>query len=88
MEKKIVIYTTKICPWCDKVKEFLKEHKIEFEEIDVSKNKRAAVEMIKKSGQTGVPVIEIKKAHSVGMIIGFDEERLRHVLGIKREELK
>ena len=54
---KVKIYTTPTCPFCFLAKEYLKEKGIEFEEIDVSKNEAAAMEMIQKSGQMGVPVI-------------------------------
>ncbi len=62
-----------------RAKEFLKEHKIKFESIDVSKDANAAHEMVKKSGQTGVPVIEAGGK----IIVGFDEEKLRKILKIK-----
>lgn len=80
---KIKIYSTEMCMWCVKAKEFFRENKIKFEEVDVNKDRKAAMEMIKKSGQTGVPVIEIRKNHSVEIIIGFNEKRLREALNIK-----
>jgi len=75
----IKIYTTPTCPWCKKTKEFFKENKIKFKEINVASNKKAAKEMIKKSGQMGVPVIEIDKQ----LIVGFDEEKLKKALKLK-----
>ena len=75
----IKIYTTPTCPWCKKTKEFFKENKIKFKEIDVASDKKAAKEMIKKSGQMGVPVIEIDKQ----LIVGFDEEKLKKALKLK-----
>jgi len=76
---KVRIFSTPFCPYCITLKEFLAEHKIEFEEIDVSQDKEAAQEMIKKSGQTGVPVIEIDGQ----MVVGFDRERIVNLLNIK-----
>lgn len=76
---KVVIYTTKFCPWCKKTKEFFKEHNIIYKEIDVGKDEKAAQEMIKKSGQFGVPVIDIDGK----IVVGFDEARLRELLKIK-----
>ncbi len=73
---KVRIYTTQTCPWCKKVKDFLKEHKVKFTEIDVSSDEKAAKEMIEKSGQMGVPVIDIDGK----IIVGFDEEELRKTL--------
>jgi glutaredoxin-like YruB-family protein len=76
--KKVVVYSTKECPWCKKTKEFLKAHNISFTEKDVGSDEKAAEEMVKKSGQQGVPVIEIDGKISVG----FDEEKLKKELGI------
>ena len=57
-------------------REFLKESNIEFKEVDVGSNLKAAQEMVKKSGQMGVPVIEINGQ----IIVGFDKEALRRAL--------
>ena len=59
VDKKVKVYSTPACPWCVRAKDFLKEHKVEFEDIDVSKDHDAAHKMIEKSGQRGVPVIEV-----------------------------
>lgn len=75
----VKIYTTPICHWCMKVKEFFKENNIEFTEVDVSKNPTAAHEMVDKSGQMGVPVIDVKGE----ILVGFNEPKLREVLGLK-----
>jgi len=77
----VKVYSTPTCPWCIRVKEFLKEHKIEFEDIDVSVNHEAAHQMIEKSGQQGVPVIDIDGK----IIIGFDKEAIKKALNIKEE---
>jgi len=80
MEKhKVKVYSTNTCPWCDRVKEFLKQHNIEFEEINVGEDQEKAKEMVEKSGQMGVPVIEIDDE----IIIGFNEPRIRELLDIK-----
>jgi glutaredoxin-like YruB-family protein len=76
---KVKVYSTPDCPWCHKAKDFFKENKIEFEEADVSESKEAAKEMIEKSKQQGVPVIEVDGK----IIIGFKEEELKEVLKIK-----
>lgn len=72
----VKVYSTPTCPWCIKVKEFLKENKVSFEDIDVSNDKEASAEMIKISGQNGVPVIEVNGT----IIVGFDEEKLKKAL--------
>lgn len=78
MAKKTTVYGTPICPYCDIAKDWLKEHKVKFEYIDVSKDQKKAQEMIKKSGQMGVPVIEVDGE----IIVGFDHEKLKKALGL------
>ena len=75
---KVTVYSTALCPWCKKVKNFLKENNIEFSEIDVGEDSSAVDEMIKKSGQMAVPVTEVDGK----IILGFDEEKLKGVLNL------
>jgi glutaredoxin 3 len=77
MDKKVKIYSTPTCPYCIRAKQFLKENNILFEDTDISTNHAAAEEMIQKSGQMGVPVLEIDGE----IIVGFDKERIKQVLG-------
>ena len=72
----VKIYSTPTCPWCAKTKAFFKANKVSFTDIDVSKNKTAAEEMIKKSGQMGVPVTDIDGE----IIVGFDKPKLKKAL--------
>jgi len=76
---KVKVYSTPNCPWCHVVKDFLKDNKVEFEDIDVSKDHGAAHEMVEKSGQMGVPVIEIGDK----IVVGFNETKLREALKLK-----
>jgi glutaredoxin 3 len=73
---KVIVYSTNACPFCTMVKDWLKEKKVEFEEINVGTNKEKAQEMIDKSGQMGVPVIDVKGE----IIIGFDKPKLETAL--------
>ena len=73
----VKVYSTPTCPYCNALKDFLKENKIKFENIDVSKNQKAAREIVKKSGQTGVPVTIINGK----VIVGFDERALEREIG-------
>jgi len=73
------IYTTKICPYCEMAKHFFKQNNIKYEEIDVSKNQKAAKEMIEKSGQMSVPVIEIDDK----IIVGFNVKAIKGALKLK-----
>lgn len=75
-EKKVIVYSTSTCPWCVKVKEFLKQNNIPFKDIDVSEDKEAANEMIEKSGQMGVPVIDVNGT----IIVGFDQDAIKKAL--------
>ena len=76
---KVTVYSTQTCPYCTYAKDFLKENKIAFEDIDVGKDRKKAQEMIEKSGQQGVPVIDIGGQ----IVIGFDKEALMKALGIE-----
>ena len=75
----VKIYSTPTCPWCVKTKEFLKANKVSFIDADVSTDKVAAEEMVKKSGQMGVPVIDIDGK----IIVGFNEAELKSSLNLK-----
>lgn len=79
MDKKITVYSTPTCPFCIRAKQFLTDNKMQFEDIDVSENQDKAQDMIKKSGQMGVPVIDIDGE----IIVGFDKEKIKEVLGLK-----
>ena len=76
--KKVQLYTTKVCPWCIKAKEFFKENKISYIEKNVQDKPELANELLEKSGQMGVPVIIIDDK----VMIGFNKERLKKVLGL------
>ncbi len=78
MAKSIKVYSTPTCPWCIRVKQFLKDNNINFQSIDVSANQVAADEMMKKTGQMGVPVLDIDGE----IIVGFDKEKISKSLGI------
>jgi len=78
MEKNVIVYSTPTCPFCIRAKQFLKENNIAFQDIDVSVDHAKAQEMIKKSGQMGVPVLEI----GGDIVVGFDKEKIKEKLGI------
>lgn len=78
MAKSVTVYTTPTCPYCKMAKEYLKENNVPFKEIDVAADHKAAEEMIHKSGQMGVPVIEIDGK----IIVGFDKDAMKAELGL------
>lgn len=75
----VTVYSTPTCPYCKLAKKFLTEHDVKFTDIDVSADGAKAQEMIKKTQQMGVPVIEIGEE----IIIGYDEKKLRKALKIE-----
>lgn len=75
----IKVFSTPTCPYCVTLKEFLKEKGFQFEDIDVSKDEKSLEEMIRKSGQMGVPVIDIDGQ----IVVGFDKEKIVEILKIK-----
>ncbi|BCX15327.1 MAG: NrdH-redoxin [Candidatus Parcubacteria bacterium] len=74
--KKITIYTTTYCPWCQATKDFLKQNNYEFEEKNVENNPEWANEMVEKSGQYGVPVIDIEGK----IIVGYSPEEIMEAI--------
>ena len=74
----VKIYTTKTCPYCHMAKEFFKENNVKYEEIDVSSDRKAAEEMIHKSGQMGVPVIDVNG----NIVVGYNKDSLKKLLKI------
>ena len=78
-QKRVVVYSTPSCSWCNKLKQYLRENNIKFTDIDVSKDTRSAEEMVKKSGQQGVPQTDINGQ----IIVGFDKKRIDQILEIK-----
>ncbi|HSX41664.1 MAG TPA: glutaredoxin domain-containing protein [Candidatus Saccharimonadales bacterium] len=81
--KSVTMYTTGVCAYCHAEKEFLKQHDIKFDEVRVDTDAQAAEEFINLSGQMGVPFTVVKKADDTEEhILGFDQPRLAHALGI------
>jgi glutaredoxin 3 len=73
----IKVYTTNSCPWCVKVKDYLHSENIEFQEMNVNEDMEAREEMIKKSKQMSVPVLDIDN----NIIIGFDKAAILKAVG-------
>jgi len=77
--KKVKVYSTSSCPYCKMVKLFLDENNVPYDDFDVGIDREKLTEMIEKSGQMGVPVIDIDGK----IIVGFDKDAIRQELGIK-----
>ena len=76
--KKVSIYTTPTCQYCKMVKDFFGENNVEFEEFNVAEDAAKRTEMIEKSGQMGVPVIDVEGE----LIVGFNKDKLTELLGL------
>ncbi|MFC1708923.1 glutaredoxin family protein [Candidatus Omnitrophota bacterium] len=75
---EVKVYSTPTCPYCIKLKEYLKQKNIEFQNIDVSSDKSSLDEMVKSTGQMGVPVVSIDG----NTVVGFDKEKIDSALNI------
>ena len=75
---KVIVYSTPTWPWCTKVKDYLDSKDVAYEEFDVAKDFNKAVEMVTKSGQQGVPVIEVDGQ----IIVGFDQAKIDSALDL------
>ena len=78
MPQQVKIYSTPTCPWCKKTKHFLEDNKISYQNVDVASDKAGRDEMVAKSGQLGVPVVEIDGE----ITVGYDENWLRQKLNL------
>ncbi|NLB34771.1 MAG: glutaredoxin family protein [Elusimicrobia bacterium] len=76
---KVKLYTTPTCPFCTMAESFFKENSIEFEAVNVAEDRDALEEMREKSGQSGVPVIDVGGE----IVIGFKRGQLKELLGIE-----
>ncbi|MEG0129079.1 MAG: glutaredoxin domain-containing protein [Clostridium sp.] len=74
----VTVYTRKGCPWCIKLKSYLKNNNISYDEIDVGENLAAYDVLVKESNQSGVPVININGCY----IVGFDKSSIDKALNI------
>jgi glutaredoxin-like YruB-family protein len=78
MANKVLVYSTQTCPYCVRLKQYLTEKNVAFENYDVGADPAKAEEMVKKSGQMGVPVVDIDGK----IIIGFDKPEIQQALGL------
>jgi len=76
MNHVVTVYTTPTCGWCTAVKDYLSSRDIDFEEVDVAADMDKAREMVERSGQYGVPVVDVDGE----MVVGFDRDRLDALL--------
>ena len=77
-QKNVTVYTTPSCTWCNTIKRHFKENGISYREVDVSKDQKAAEEMVRRSGRQGVPQTDINGE----IVVGFDKTQINMLLGI------
>ncbi len=77
--KNVVVFSTPTCSWCVKLKRYLKENQVRFKDIDVSRKTGAARDMVRKTGQQGVPQMWINNVP----VVGFDKNKINRLLEIK-----
>ncbi len=75
---KTIIYSTETCPWCHKAKDFLRENNVKFTDKDVARDEAARIELMQKTKQLGVPVLDINGT----IIVGFDQEAIEKALNL------
>jgi len=78
-DHKVTVYRTQSCPWCHKTMEWLDAHNVPYVDIDVGEDMKAAQHMVEKSGQRGVPVVDIDGE----IIVGYDVGAMKKLLDIK-----
>jgi len=76
--RRVTVYSTPTCSWCNTLKTWLQKYNIRYNDIDVSRDEKAAEDLVRRSGQQGVPQTDID-GH---IVVGFDQLRLRTLLGI------
>ena len=78
-QPNVIVFSTPTCGYCNMAKRYFRQHNIHFRDVDVSRDAAAARDLVRRSGQMGVPVIEIGGK----LVIGFDKPKINQLLGIK-----
>ena len=77
-QPRVIMFSTPTCSYCRKAKQYFRKNGIQFKDVDVSRDQAAARDMVRKSGQQGVPQISIGSKH----IVGFDRPKIDRLLGL------
>ena len=78
-QKRVTVYSTPTCTWCNTLKSYLRKNRIMFEDIDVSRDEKAAQDLVNRTGQKGVPQTDIEGT----IVVGFDKQKINQLLDIK-----
>lgn len=79
IKKRVIVFSTPTCHFCNLAKQYLRQQKIAFKDVDVSRDAAAARDLVRRTGQMGVPVIDINGK----VIVGFDRPKINQLLGIR-----
>ncbi len=77
-QKRVIVFSTPTCPHCNRAKRYLRERGVRFRDVDVSRDQAAARDMVRRSGQQGVPVLDIGGK----IVVGFDRAKIDQLLGL------
>ncbi len=77
--RRVTVYSTPTCSWCNTLKTWLQKNNVRYSDIDISRDQKAADELVRRSGQQGVPQTDINGS----IVVGFDQKRLKELLGIQ-----
>jgi glutaredoxin 3 len=75
---RVLVFTTPTCPWCQRAKQYLRQQRVPYREVDVSRDAAAARDLVRRTGQMGVPVVEIDGRP----VVGFDQRAIDRLLGL------
>ena len=75
---RVLVFTTPTCPWCQRAKQYLRQQRVPYHEVDVSRDAAAARDLVRRTGQMGVPVVEIDGRP----VVGFDQRAIDRLLGL------
>ncbi len=79
LSRRVIVFSTPTCSFCNSAKQYFRQKGIKFSDVDVSRDAAAARDMVRRSGQMGVPVIDIGGK----IVVGFDRPKINKYLGIK-----
>lgn len=79
-KKRVVIFSTPTCSYCNTAKQYFRQHQIRFKDVDVSRDQTAARDLVRRTGQMGVPVIDIGGQ----LIVGFDKPKIDQLLNLNK----
>jgi len=77
-QTRVIVFSTPTCSFCNMAKKYFREKGVRFRDVDVSRDPAAARDMVRRSGQQGVPVIDIGGK----IVVGFDRVKINKYLGI------